>query len=261
MTKITPYDRLTLASGVQVPLIGFGTWELQGSDAYEGVRSALEVGYRHIDTATGYGNEEMVGAAIRDSGLGRSEVFITTKCPPEHAGRELETLDQSLSLLGVEFVDLWLVHWPPAGQASPQTWAKFVEAQDNGKAKAVGVSNYSIDQIDELIAASGRAPEVDQIPWSPFSYDPSQAAALAERGVLLEGYSPIKNSNLGQPVLVEIARAHGKTPAQVILRWHLERGFIVIPRSSKRSRVEENFDLYDFELSPEELARVDALAG
>ncbi len=261
MTKITPHDRLTLASGGQIPLIGFGTWELQGSEAYDGVRSALEIGYRHIDTATGYGNEQLVGAALRDSGLGRDEVFVTTKCPPENAGRELETLDQSLSLLGVDFVDLWLVHWPPDGRARPETWAQFVVAQDQGRAKAIGVSNYSIGQIDELISASGRAPEVNQIPWSPYSYDPSQAAALAERGTRLEGYSPIKNSNLEQPVLVEIARAHAKTPAQVILRWHLERGFIVIPRSSKRSRIEENSDLYDFELSPEEVSRVDALAG
>jgi 2,5-diketo-D-gluconate reductase A len=250
---------LPLSGGGEIPLIGFGTWELEGDQAYEGVLAALDIGYRHIDTATGYGNEDRVGAAVRDSGLGREEIFITTKCPPERARHELQTLDESLSLLGVEFVDLWLVHWPPGSQARPEMWEQFLGAQNKGKARAVGVSNYSIAQIDELVAATGQAPALNQILWSPFSYDPGTVAALDERGVLLEGYSPIKNSSLDNPVLVDIAAEHGKTPAQVILRWHLEHGFIVIPRSARRARIAENFDLCDFELTEDEVSRLDSL--
>jgi diketogulonate reductase-like aldo/keto reductase len=210
----------------------------------------------HIDTATGYSNEDRVGAALRDSGIERGEVFVTTKCPPERAGHELRTLDESLRALGVDFVDLWLVHWPPNGQARPATWRAFIEARGAGKARAIGVSNYSIAQIDELIEATGQAPSVNQIPWSPFLYDPGTAGALRDRSVVLEGYSPLKRSSLGHPVLVELARAYRKTPAQIVLRWHLEHGFVVIPKSARRERIEENFDI-GFELSKEDVARLD----
>jgi 2,5-diketo-D-gluconate reductase A len=261
MTMPTSQDTVQLSGGVSIPLIGFGTWQLEGAGAYNAVRAALEVGYRHVDTATGYANEDRVGAAIRDSGLGREEVFITTKCPPEHAGRERQTLEESLRALGVDFVDLWLVHWPPQGEARPQTWKVFVEALERGQARAIGVSNYSIAQIDELIEATGRGPALNQIPWSPFCYDEEQAARLAARGVVLEGYSPLKRSQLGHPVLAGIAAAHGKTPAQVVLRWHIERRFVVIPRSARRERIEENFDLFDFKLNDAELRQLDALAA
>jgi 2,5-diketo-D-gluconate reductase A len=261
MTLPTSHDTVQLAGGVPIPLIGFGTWQLEGADAYNGVRAALDVGYRHIDTATGYANEDRVGAAIRDSGLGRDKVFITTKCPPDHAGRARETLEESLRALGVDFVDLWLVHWPPNGEATPQMWKMFVEALEQGRTRAIGVSNYSIAQIDELIEATGQAPALNQIPWSPFLYDEDEAARLASRGVVLEGYSPLKRSPLGDPVVGGIAAAHGKTPAQVILRWHIERRFVVIPRSARRERIEENFDLFDFELNEQELRQLDALSA
>jgi 2,5-diketo-D-gluconate reductase A len=261
MTPINHKESLPLSGGGEIPLIGFGTWELVGDEAYDGVRAAIEIGYRHIDTATGYSNEDRVGAAVRDSELAREQVFITTKCPPERAGHELETLEGSLSLLGMDFVDLWLVHWPPGGKARPETWEQFIVAQQQGKARAIGVSNYSIAQVDELIAATGHAPALNQIPWSPFSYDPGKVAALSQREVLLEGYSPLNKSSLDNPQLVDIATAHGKTPAQVILRWHLEHKFIVIPRSARRSRIEENFNLYDFELAEDEVSRLDSLAA
>ncbi len=252
---------VALAPGGAIPLLGFGTWQLAGDDAYNGVRAALEVGYRHVDTATGYANEDRVGAALRDSGLDRSEVFVTTKCPPERAGRELETLEESLAALRLDFVDLWLVHWPPNGEARPETWAAFVAAAEQEKARAIGVSNYSLAQIDELVEATGVSPAVNQIPWSPFAFDEQLASSHEERHVVLEGYSPLKRSRLDEPVLVEIARAHGKTPAQVVLRWHLEHGVVVIPRSARRERIEENFDLFDFALSPAEMGRIDALAN
>jgi diketogulonate reductase-like aldo/keto reductase len=260
MTKDAHALTAPLPGGGHIPLLGFGTWQLEGTEAYEGTRAALEIGYRHIDTATGYSNEDRVGAALADSGIERDEVFVTTKCPPERAGHELETLDESLAALGVDFVDLWLVHWPPNGQARPTTWRQFISARDAGKARSIGVSNYSITQINELLEATGQCPSVNQIPWSPFLYDAATAAALSERGVVLEGYSPLKRSNLAHPLLGELARAYGKTPAQIVLRWHLEHGFVVIPKSSRRERIQENFEL-GFELTPEDVARLDTLKG
>jgi diketogulonate reductase-like aldo/keto reductase len=261
MTERTSQEVVRIADGVSIPLIGFGTWELNREDAYSGVRAALDIGYRHFDTATAYENEDAVGAAVRDSGVGRDDVFITTKCPPGNAGREAQTIDASLKSLGVDFVDLWLVHWPPNRQASPDTWKAFIEALEQGKTRAIGVSNYSIAQIDELITATGQAPTINQIPWNPFTWDEREVADLHSRQVVLEGYSPLKRSDLGNPVLAEIAAAHGKTAAQVILRWHVEHGFVVIPRSRRRERIEENFAIFDFELTPEELRKIDALGG
>jgi 2,5-diketo-D-gluconate reductase A len=259
MTTRTSQETVPLTDEVSIPLIGFGTWQLEGADAYNGVRAALEIGYRHIDTATGYGNEDQVGAAIRDSGVGRENVFITTKFPPENVGRERETIDESLKLLGVDFVDLWLVHWPPAGEARPETWKALVEALEQGKTRSIGVSNYSIAQIDELTAATGTTPALNQIRWNPFDYDARLVSELDARNVTLEGYSPLKRSDLGNPVLGEIAAAHGKTPAQVILRWHVEHGFVVIPRSARRERIEENYAIFDFALAADEISRIDGL--
>jgi 2,5-diketo-D-gluconate reductase A len=261
MTERTSQEVVRIADGVSIPLIGFGTWELDRDDAYTGVRAALDIGYRHIDTATAYENEDSVGAAVRDSGLEREDVFITTKCPPGNAGREAQTIDASLKALGVDFIDLWLVHWPPNRQASPDTWKAFIEALEQGKTRAIGVSNYSIAQIDELIAVTGRAPALNQIPWNPFVFNEREVTELRSRQVVLEGYSPLKGSDLSNPVLAEIAAAHGKTPAQVILRWHVEHGFVVLPRSKRRERIEENFAIFDFQLTPEDLGRLDALGA
>jgi 2,5-diketo-D-gluconate reductase A len=261
MTTRTSKETVQLADGVSIPLIGFGTWQLTGDDAYNGVRAALEIGYRHIDTAFAYRNEDRVGAAIRDSGVGRENVFITTKLPPNLAGQEPQTLDDSLKALGVDFIDLWLVHWPPNGEARPETWKAFGQALEQGKTRAIGVSNYSIAQVDELIDATGRAPALNQIPWSPFRYDAGEVDGLRSRGVVLEGYSPLKDSNLDNPVLTEIAAAHGTTAAQVILRWHVEHGFVVIPRSKRRERIEQNFAIFDFELTAEELRKLDGLGA
>jgi diketogulonate reductase-like aldo/keto reductase len=261
MTVRTGQEGVSLSDGLSIPLIGFGTWQLDGDDAYNGVRAALDLGYRHIDTATAYDNEDKVGAAVRDSGLGREDVFITTKLPPGNVGREAQTLDASLKALGVDFIDLWLVHWPPNGEARPDTWKAFIQALEQGKTRAIGVSNYSIAQIDELIAATGHAPALNQIPWNPFLFNEREVAELQSRHVVLEGYSPLNSSNLSDRALEEIAAAHGKTAAQVILRWHVERGFVVIPRSRRRERIEENFAIFDFELTPEELRSLDALGA
>jgi len=250
---------VTLTGGAELPLVGFGTWQLRGGSAYDAVRYALEVGYRHLDTATMYGNEAEVGRALRDGGLSREEVFVTTKLPPERAGRERETLDASLRALDTGYVDLWLIHWPPRGGTGRTVWREFLAARDAGHARAVGVSNYSIAQLDDLIEATGEAPVANQIPWSPVEYDPAHLAASRERGVLVEGYSPLKRSDLDDPVLVQLAERHGVSVPQVVLRWHLEHGIPVIPKSKRPERIAANFDLFGFALDADEVARIDAL--
>ena len=250
---------VTIADGVEMPLVGLGTWEASDDEAYAAVLAAFEVGYRLIDTATMYRNEAGIGRAIRASGLARDEIFVTTKLRASDAGRERETISASLEALQLEYVDLWLIHWPPNGQARPATWEGFIEARANRQTRAIGVSNYSAVQIDELIDATGVTPAVNQIPWAPALYDAGVANALRQRGVALEGYSPFKESRLGDSTLADIAAAHGVTTRQVVLRWHLEHGFIAIPKSSDPGRIAANFDIFGFSLEPDEVARIDAL--
>jgi 2,5-diketo-D-gluconate reductase A len=258
-TSTTP--TLPLNSGGQIPMLGFGTWQLTGKSARDAVRNALEVGYRHFDTATMYKNEQDVGAAIRDSGIDRGDLFVTTKLPPSQANHARKTLHESLRLLGTDYVDLWLIHWPVDDSASPSTWRELLAARDAGLARAVGVSNYEPAQIDELIDVTGEAPAVNQIPWSPKEYDEKRLAHSRDRGVVLEGYSPFKRSNLSDPVLREVAEAHGKSTTQVILRWHIEHEIVVIPKSATPDRIAANFEVWDFSLTPDEVRRIDALSG
>jgi 2,5-diketo-D-gluconate reductase A len=252
---------VTLSGGVEMPLAGFGTWRVTGRKGYEAIRTALQVGYRHIDTATMYGNETEVGRAVRDSGVARDDVFITTKLPPERAGRARATLDESLRALGVSHVDLWLIHWPPHGSASVAAWKALLEARADGLARAIGVSNYSTREIDELRDATGQTPAVNQIPWSPWEFDAKRLAENEQRGVVVEGYSPFKRSDLRDPVLGAIATAHGVTPAQVVLRWHIEHGIVVIPKSVTPERIQSNLDVFSFHLTADQVAQIDALSG
>ena len=191
-----------------MPLLGFGTWQISNRGARQAAAHALEAGYRHIDTATMYRNEEGIGKALGSAGLDRESVFVTTKLPPQHAGRERRTLQDSLTKLRLDYVDLWLVHWPPHGQASPQVWEQLVKARQDSLAMAIGVSNYSLGQIDELTKATGVTPQVNQIRWGPALYEPDMVSGLEQRGVVLEGYSPFKVSNLRDPTLVSIAGRH-----------------------------------------------------
>ena len=243
-----------------LPLLGLGTWQMTGARCQAAVRSALEVGYRHLDTATIYRNERDVGRAVRDSGVPREQVFVTTKLPPGDAGKERRTLDDSLRALEMDYVDLWLVHWPPPRRTLVSTWKELLAVRDQGLARAVGVSNYSPAQLDELIAATGEAPQVNQIPWAPALHDADLLADHRRRGVVLEGYSPFKNTDLGHPVLTEIAAGHGVTPAQVVLRWHIDHEVVVIPKSATPERIAANFDVFGFSLGDEELRRIDGLA-
>ncbi|MFG2045443.1 aldo/keto reductase [Dactylosporangium sp. NPDC048998] len=248
-----------LAPGVSLPTIGFGTWQITGQSAYESTRTALDVGYRHIDTATMYGNEEQIGRALRDSGLERSEVFITTKLPPSHAGRERQTLEASLKALGVDYVDLWLIHWPPSRGKSLPTWISFLEQRDAGRIRTAGVSNYDTALVDELIRETGETPVVNQVAWSPAQHEPKFLDEMRQRRVVVEGYSSLKNTPLNDPRLVAIASAHGVTVPQVVLRWQLHHDIVVIPKSTREARMRENLAVPGFELTAEEIATIDAL--
>jgi len=253
------HSNVEIAPDVWMPLLGLGTWQARGATAEAAVLRAIDVGYRHIDTARAYGNEAEVGRALAASGVARSEVFVTTKLRPDRAGRERETLEESLAALALDHVDLWLIHWPPDGRARPDVWERFLEAQADGLARAVGVSNYSVEQLDELEQATGRLPAVNQIEWGPALHDARTLDEHRRRGVQLEGYSPLKTTDLRNPRLVEIADAHAVTPAQVVIRWHLEHAIVVIPKSASPERIAENFDVFGFTLTADEVAALDDL--
>ncbi|HET6448735.1 MAG TPA: aldo/keto reductase [Conexibacter sp.] len=249
-----------IAPGVSMPLLGFGTWEMRGKTAEDAVTAALEIGYRHLDTARMYRNETEVGRALAASGLSRDEVFVTTKMWPDRAGTERGSIEESLEALGLEQVDLWLIHWPPGG-ARPDVWERFLEAQADGLARAVGVSNYSVAQLDELQETTGTLPAVNQVEWGPALHDVQVLEEHRRRGVQLEGYSPLKTTDLRHRRLVEIADAHGVTPAQVVIRWHLEHEIVVIPKSANVDRIAQNADVFGFSLGEDEVAALDQLGS
>jgi diketogulonate reductase-like aldo/keto reductase len=233
---------LALPSGRRMPLLGFGTWQIKGDQATAAVAAALDAGYRHLDTATVYRNEGEVGAALRDSGVPREEVFVTTKCPGRDPGSARDTLEQSLELLGTDHVDLWLVHWPEESVSQVDVWAAFVQAREDGLATDIGVSNFDLQLVDEVTSASGVAPAVNQIEWSPLLFDAGVLAGHQERAVVLEGYSALRGGTLEHPVITEIADRFDRTAAQVIVRWHLQHetdhcnGTVFGDRLNRRAR-------------------------
>jgi 2,5-diketo-D-gluconate reductase A len=261
MTIIDYAEPAVSIKDARMPLLGFGTWQIRDADAPAATAAALEAGYRHIDTATGYANETGIGKGLRSVNLPRDSVFLTTKMPPDNVGRERQTLEQSLTKLGVEFVDLWLVHWPPNRRATPSAWEEFVRARSDGLARSIGVSNYSLDQIDELTQATGVTPAVNQIRWGTSIYDPAVASGLEQRGVVLEGYSPFKASNLDESTLVSIAASHDATTAQIVVAWHVAHGFVVIPKSVHRERIVANAAGATIDLTADEVAAIDDLSG
>ncbi len=254
-----PDQTLTLDGGARIPLLGFGTWQITGDDAVRATASALEVGYRHLDTATVYGNEAEVGRALAESGVPRNEVFVTTKCPPDNAGRELDTLRESLELLQVDHVDLWLIHWPGSGSVNTDMWRAFVEARESGLAKEIGVSNFDAALLDEVAGATGVTPAINQIRWSPLLFDARTVAEHRDRGVAVEGYSALRGGTLDHPAIVGIAERLGRTPAQVIVRWHLQHEVVVIPKSTRADRTRSNADVAGLSLSASDMAALDGL--
>lgn len=242
-------------------MLGFGTWQIKGDDAVRATAVALEAGYRHLDTATVYGNESEVGRGLADSGVPRDDVFVTTKCPPSNAGRGLDTLGRSLDNLGTDHVDLWLIHWPGEGSANSDLWGEFVEANEAGLAREIGVSNFDAPLLDEVTKATGVTPAVNQIEWSPLLYDAATVAEHRDRDIVLEGYSALRGGTLTHPVIVGIADRLGRTAAQVIIRWHLQHRFVVIPKSVNPDRIRSNADVGGFELSDVDMSALDALGG
>lgn len=255
-TPVVPPDSAVLPNGTLMPLLGFGAWQITGEDAVRATAAALEAGYRHLDTATVYRNEAEVGRALAESGVAREDVFVTTKCPGDAAGRELDTLKESLEKLRTDHVDLWLVHWP--GE-NVQLWRALVDARDAGLVREIGVSNFDAAMVDEVAAATGVTPAVNQVEWSPLLFDAGVLAAHRERGVVVEGYSALRGGTLEHPTITGIAAAHGRTPAQVIIRWHLQHGVVVIPKSVDPERIRTNADVGGFELALEDMAALDAL--
>jgi diketogulonate reductase-like aldo/keto reductase len=248
-----------LPSRAAMPLVGLGTWRLRGEEAYRAVRTALDLGYRHVDTATIYRNEHEVGRAVADSGIARGDLFVTTKLRAEDAGRERQVLRESLEALRLDQVDLWLVHWPTADIV--RTWEQLRAARDEGLVADIGVSNHSLEQVDELVAATGEAPAVNQVEWAPPLFDAAFLRGSHERGVVVEGYSPLKRTDLTAPLLVDIAARHGATPAQVVLRWHLQHEIVVIPKSASPERQAENLDVLGIALTDDEMTALDDMGS
>jgi len=247
-----------LAEGTVMPLLGLGVWQVpDGPACVQAVRAALELGYRHIDTAQAYGNEASVGRALRESGIARDEVFITTKFQPDRRDPLRESA-RSIEQLNVDYVDLYLVHWPGGG--ATWAWPGMEAARARSYACAIGVSNFDADELDQIIAGASVAPVVDQVQFNPSAYRKALLDACAERGVALEAYSPLgTGAQLGDPVVVGIADRRGRSPAQVLLRWCVQRGIPVITKSTHRDRIAENAQVFDFELSAADMEELDAL--
>jgi diketogulonate reductase-like aldo/keto reductase len=252
-----------LDDGIEIPQLGFGVFQITPDEVQARVEEALEAGYRHIDTAAAYNNEQGVGRALAASGLARDDVFITTKLRNGEQGRTsaADALRNSLERLGLEYLDLYLIHWPsPARDAYVDSWRAMIEAKEQGLVRAIGVSNFLPHHLERVIAETGVTPAVDQIELHPYFSQPELTRVLRERGVAVEAYSPLgQGRDLDDPTIAEIAASVGRSPAQVILRWHLQHGYIAIPKASSRSRMAANLDVLGFELSEADMLRIDSL--
>jgi diketogulonate reductase-like aldo/keto reductase len=247
-----------LADGKEIPVLGLGVWQVpDGPECENAVRWALELGYRHIDTAQAYGNEESVGRALRESGVTRNDVFLTTKFFPEQRDPEVE-LRGSLERLGVDQVDLYIIHWPQDGPT--WAWPGMEAAKAAGYARSIGVSNFSAAQLEQLFSVATTPPVVDQVQFSPFEARRRLLEMCAAHNIVLEAYSPLGTGrHLGDATVHKVADAVGRTPAQVLLRWCIQRGTLVLVKSTHRERLAENATIFDFELSEEHMSTLDAL--
>jgi len=254
---------ITFNDGRSIPQVGLGVWQTPNDVAVDAVRTALAAGYRHIDTAAGYQNEEGVGKGLKASGLAREEVFITTKVRNEDQGHDtaLAAVANSLKLLDTDYLDLCLIHWPSPWRGKyVETWQALVDLKSQGKIRSIGVSNFEAEHLDAIIAATGETPVLNQIELHPQFQQSKMRAINAERGIATESWSPLGQGKLLEDeAIAAIAEKHGRKPAQVIIRWHIENGLIVIPKSVTASRIIDNFDVFDFSLDADDMAKIAAL--
>ena len=264
-TTVGGVPLITLNDGQQIPQLGFGVYQVPPEETATTVRTAVEIGYRHIDTAQMYGNEKGVGQGIRDAGVDRGHVFITSKLNngfhrPDDARR---AFDQTLADLGTDYVDLFLIHWPLPTRYDGDfvsTWTTLEDFKSDGRARSIGVSNFEIHHLQELARETETVPAVNQIEVHPYLTNDAVRAYGVEHDIVTEGWSPIaRGAVLTEPVVLRIARATGAHPAQVVLRWHIERGDVVFPKSMHPQRIKENFEIFDFEINDEEIEALTAL--
>jgi 2,5-diketo-D-gluconate reductase A len=254
---------VTLHDGVEIPQLGFGVFQVPPDDTQQVVEEALQVGYRHVDTAAAYRNERGVGAAIAASGLPRDDVFVTTKLWNSQQGYDsaLEAFEKSLGRLGLDYVDRYLIHWPaPPEDRFVETWRAFGRIREEGRARTIGVSNFRVEDLERLERETETRPTVNQVELHPLFQQAELRSWHAERGIATEAWSPLaQGAVLADETIVSVADRHGRTPAQAILRWHLQLGNVVIPKSVTPERIRENIEVFDFELSDEEMAAIGRL--
>jgi 2,5-diketo-D-gluconate reductase A len=262
---MTVAPTLTMNDGHQIPQLGFGVFQIDPDETVDPVRFALEVGYRLIDTAQGYRNEEAVGEALAASGIAIDDVFVTTKLTNSEHGRDktLAAFDGSMRRLRLEVLDLFLVHWPlPKLDLYVETWKAFDELRREGRVRSIGVSNFTVDHLQRLLDETGVVPAVNQVELHPRFPQEELRAFHAQHGILTEAWAPLGQGKglLAEPVLTEVGRSKNKSPAQVVLRWHIQLGNVVIPKSVTPSRIRENFDVFDFSLDDAEMQQISSLA-
>ena len=255
---------ITLNNGVRIPQLGYGVWQIPDAQAYDTVTTALEMGYRHVDTAAAYENEGGVGRAIRESGIPREEVFLTTKLWNGDHGYDatMRAFDKSLERLGTDYVDLYLIHWPvPEQNLYAESWRAMEKINSDGRARAIGVSNFTAEALERLVKESSKVPAINQIELHPYFSQPAMRQLNEKLGIVTEDWSPLGQGGdlLKEPVLARIGDAYDKSPAQVVLRWHVQLGDVVIPKSVTASRILENSEIFDFELTPAEMDEITGL--
>jgi 2,5-diketo-D-gluconate reductase A len=254
---------IRLKDGIDIPQIGLGAWQVDNAEAPEVVKAAIDAGYRSIDTAAIYGNEEGVGAGIRAAGVPREQLFVTTKLWNDRHGAKnaLKAFDDSLRKLRLEYVDLYLIHWPtPRANLYVETWRALQEIKASGRAKSVGVSNFKVAHLERIMGETGVVPAINQIELHPRFQQKEQRAFHARHKIVTESWSPLGQGRaMKDPLIAGIAQKHGRTPAQITLRWHIQNGLVAIPKSATPSRIAENFDVFNFELTQEDMAKIGTL--
>jgi diketogulonate reductase-like aldo/keto reductase len=251
---------VTLNNGVDMPTLGFGTWNIKGDDAVRSIRTAIDTGYRLIDTAKLYGNEREVGKAVRESGIKREELFVTTKLWPTDFFNPQKAFDESLSKLDIGYIDLYLIHWP-IPMMTRSIWQTMEKIYKSKKVRAIGVSNYGADTIEKMLSYATIPPAVNQIKFSPFDYEKGTLDYCMGKNIVVEAYSPLtRGSSLNDRRIVTIAQKYKKSPAQIMLRWCVQKGTVPLPKSSNPDRIRENMQVFDLELSEEDMGTLDSLS-